>query len=246
MQGDRYPGQFPYQPGPYQPGPYQSGRPNQPRPRTWLWLLIIVAIALIVGVSVFGIFYFGVFNNSVGGGISGASPTSAPITGNNTPPPSGPCTYNSPYGFTTINADQQLVAFYRQLNVCWVRYQFHWDKIETQPGVYNWSSVDTAIATMNAAGIHVDFAIQSAPKWELVQSCFGVPYLPVLPKWPNLLRLSQLDTTANMGMVRSTLLRLVMRNTTSIIQEILLQVNSAVRPATMDLCSRLVIRQLRP
>src|SRR5436305_3244861 len=141
MQGNRYPDQFPYQ-----PGPYQSGGPNQPRPRTWLWLLIIMAIALIVGVSVFGIFYFGVFNNS--GGV-GARPTSVPT--------SGPCTINSPYGFTTIHADQQLVGYYKQLNICWVRYQFHWDKIETQPGIYNWSSVDTAIATMNAAGIHIDF-----------------------------------------------------------------------------------------
>ena len=171
MQGNGYPGQFPYQPGPYQPG-----GPNQPRPRTWLWLLIITAIALIVGVSVFGIFYFGVFGNN--GGIGGGSPTTVPsTTGNGTLPPSGPCKINSPYGFTTIHADQQLVGYYRQLNVCWVRYQFHWDKIETQPGVYNWAPVDAAVATMNAAGIHVDFAIQSAPKWDLVQSCFGVPYL---------------------------------------------------------------------
>src|SRR2546426_758186 len=156
MQGNRYPGQF----------------PNQPRPRTGLWLLIILVIALLVGVSVFGIFYFGVFSNT-GGGLVGVSPTS----GNKTPPPSGPCGANSPYGFTTIHADQQLVGYYKQLNVCWVRYQFHWDKIELKPAVYDWSQVDAAIATMNAANIHVDFAIQSAPQWDLVQNCFGVPYL---------------------------------------------------------------------
>ncbi len=159
MQGNRYPGQL----------------PNQSGPRTWLWLLIIIVSALIVGVLVFAIFYFGVFNNS-GGGI--ATPTRVPTTAsNNTPLPSGPCMTNSPYGFTTINADQQLVGYYKQLNVCWVRYQYHWDKIETRPGIYDWSQVDTAISTMNTAGIHVDFAIQSAPKWDLVQSCFGVPYL---------------------------------------------------------------------
>jgi hypothetical protein len=156
MQGNRYPGQF----------------PNQPGPRTGLWFLIILAIALIVGVSVFGIFYFGVFSNS-----GGVSLTAVPTTGNKTPPPSGPCTANSPYGFTTIHADQQLVGYYKQLNVCWVRYQFHWDKIELKPAVYDWSQVDAAIATMNAANIHVDFAIQSAPQWDLVQKCFGVPYL---------------------------------------------------------------------
>ncbi len=159
MQGNRYPGQL----------------PNQPGPRTWLWLLIILAIALLVGVLVFGIFYFGVFGNSRQGG---GSPTSVPTTtGNSTPPPSGPCRINSPYGFTTINADQQLVGYYKQLNVCWVRYQYHWNKIETKPGVYDWTQVDTAISTMNVAGIHIDFAIQSAPQWDLVQTCFGVPYL---------------------------------------------------------------------
>src|SRR5207245_10189959 len=135
MQGNRYPGQL----------------PNQPGPRTWLWLLIIIVSALIVGVLVFAIFYFGVFNNS-GGGIGTTTPTTA---SNNTPPPSGPCMTNSPYGFTTINADQQIVGYYKQLNVCWVRYQYHWDKIETKPGVYDWTKVDTAISTMNAAGIHV-------------------------------------------------------------------------------------------
>jgi len=149
MQGNRYPGQF----------------PNQPGPRIGLWLSIILLIALIVGVSVFGIFYFGVFGNS-----GGVSPTAVPTTtGNKTPPPSGPCEANSPYGFTTIHADQALVGYYKQLNVCWVRYQFHWDKIELKPAVYDWSQVDTAIATMNAANIHVDFAIQSAPQFfELV------------------------------------------------------------------------------
>ena len=70
MQGNRYPGQF----------------PNQPGPRIGLWLSIILLIALIVGVSVFGIFYFGVFGNS-----GGVSPTAVPTTtGNKTPPPSGP------------------------------------------------------------------------------------------------------------------------------------------------------------
>ena len=93
MQGNGYPGQFPYQPGPNQPG-----GPNQPRLKTWLWLLIIAAIALIVGVSVFGIFYFGVFGNNGGiGGIGGGNPTPVPsTTGNSTPPPSGPCKINSP------------------------------------------------------------------------------------------------------------------------------------------------------
>jgi hypothetical protein len=134
-----------------------------------------VAIALIVGVSVFAIFYYGVFS----GGVTQGSLTPVPsTTGNGTPPPSGPCTFKSPYGFTTINADEQLVGYYKQLNVCWVRYQFHWDKIEKSPGVYDWSAVDTAVQTMNAAGIHVDFAIQSAPSFNQTLTCYGTPYLP--------------------------------------------------------------------
>ena len=160
MEGNRFPGQFPNQ-------------PNQSRSRIGLWLLIILAIAIIVGVSVFGFIYYGPFNNSQ----RGVSPTSVPTIGNHTSSQGGPCTANSPYGFTTIHADQQLVDLYKQLNVCWVRYQYHWDKIEKQQGIYDWSQVDASIASMNAAGIHVDFAIQYAPKWDLVQSCFGVPYL---------------------------------------------------------------------
>jgi hypothetical protein len=97
---------------------------------------------------------------------------------------SPPCTTDSPYGFTTINADTQLVKVYKQLNVCWVRYQYHWRKqgkkpgIETDPGVYNWGPVDAAIMTMNAADIHVDFAIQYAPSWRLSQTCEGTLFLP--------------------------------------------------------------------
>jgi hypothetical protein len=46
--------------------------------------------------------------------------------------------------------------------------------------VYNWSQVDAAIATMNAANIHVDFAIQGAPDWDLTQICSadGKHFLP--------------------------------------------------------------------
>lgn len=78
-----------------------------------------------------------------------------------------------------IHADALLVTVYKQLNVCWVRYQYHWKQqgkkpgIETGPGVYNWGSVDTSIEAMNAANIHVDFAIQYAPSWRLSQTCKG-------------------------------------------------------------------------
>ena len=141
-------------------------------------ILIIIAVLLVVGALGFAVLaYTGV---TLPGGISiGSQPTATPtsISTGYTPKPSGPCTQNSPYGFTTIHADSSLVAAYKQLDVCWVRYQYHWDKIERQPGVYTWTNVDAAIATMNAAHIYVDFAIQSPPKWDLVQTCFGTPYL---------------------------------------------------------------------
>src|SRR5205814_451518 len=144
-------------------GVMQNNRPTPPRdtinrPPTARLLLAILGIALVVGAAIFSIFYFGVFKQP------GPGPTTTP-----TPivqPGGGSCTANSPYGFTTIHADAQLVTFYKQLNVCWVRYQIHWRKqgakagIETSPGVYDWSQVDAAVAAMNAAHIHIDFAIQ--------------------------------------------------------------------------------------
>ncbi|HLX55439.1 MAG TPA: glycosyl hydrolase [Ktedonobacteraceae bacterium] len=137
-------------------------------------ILIILAIGLLVGVAVFSIFYFVVFKPG-----TGSTGTPTPIV-SSSPGPAGPCTSNSPYGFTTIHADSLLVSAYKQLDVCWVRYQYHWNKIETSPGVYDWSQVDAGIATMNAAHIHVDFAIQSAPTWDLTQVCpaDGLHYLP--------------------------------------------------------------------
>ena len=141
-------------------------------------ILIIVAVLLVVGVLGFAVLAYSGLQLPGGIGFS-PRPTATPTSISNgyTPGPSGPCTQNSPYGFTTIHADSSLVTVYKQLNVCWVRYQYHWDKIERKPGVYTWTDVDAAIATMNAAHIYVDFAIQYSPQWDLVQSCFGTPYL---------------------------------------------------------------------
>src|SRR5947208_11547474 len=74
-----------------------------------LWIVIIGSIALILGLSVFAIFYFGIFNQT------GQTSTPTPVLNGNP----GPCTIDSPYGFTTITADAQLVTIYKQLNVCW-------------------------------------------------------------------------------------------------------------------------------
>src|SRR6266567_4633312 len=142
---------------------------------SWRPMLLILAIGLLVGVLVFSIFFFAVFKRS------DTSSTPTPIvTGSPPAGTGGPCTSNSPYGFTTIHADTQLVSVYKQLDVCWVRYQYHWSKIETSAGVYDWGPVDAAVATMNAAKIHIDFAIQYGPSWDLTQVCSadGQHFLP--------------------------------------------------------------------
>ena len=154
----------------------QNQYPGPALNRNWARkALIILSVAALLGISAAAAFFV---VHSRGGG-QGNLATITPFTG--TAPGgtgnSGRCTSGSPYGFTTIHADQQLVTLYKQLNVCWVRYQYHWDKIEQSPGVYDWSQVDAAIQTMNAAGIHVDFAIQKVPDFHKTQSCLGVPFL---------------------------------------------------------------------
>ena len=153
---------------------YQGPPPNRPPSRT-LIAIVVVLFALVIGVgSAVALLVI----NGQGNG-PGPKPTPTAITGGK----GGPCNQNSPYGFTTIHADSQLVSVYKQLNVCWVRYQVHWwDKnkkggIETAPGVQDWSQVDAAVAAMNQAGIHIDFPIQSAPSWDMTQKCNGVPFL---------------------------------------------------------------------
>jgi len=155
---------------------FQNGskRPgsNLPRQRKLLILGLLLLALIIGGGSV--IAYFVLENKGT------ASPGGS--TGNGTG--NGICTANSPYGFTTIHADEQLAAIYRQLNVCWVRYQVHWwnhnkkGGIESAPGQYNWSTLDTAVQEMNAAHIFIDFPIQDAPSWDRTQVCEGVSFLP--------------------------------------------------------------------
>src|SRR5438874_10966716 len=104
------------------------------------WVFTALAIGLVVVAFVIPIYYFGVFRGSQ----NETRTLTTTVVVNNPTGRGGPC-FNSPYGFTTIYADSQLVSFYKQLNVCWVRYQFHWAKtgkkpgIETSPNVYDWS-----------------------------------------------------------------------------------------------------------
>ncbi|WP_165423050.1 glycosyl hydrolase [Ktedonosporobacter rubrisoli] len=84
----------------------------------------------------------------------------------------GKCDENSPYGFTTVNADATLIALYRQMGICWVRYQIHVKSMLSGGGIY-WGTLDSVVALMNSAGIHLDVPIQC-----FQGSCFKTPSIP--------------------------------------------------------------------
>src|ERR1700693_6364412 len=106
-----------------QTGPASGGRP--------LLLILAIGLLLVTGAAGFSIFCFPAAGRP---GTTPATPPAPTVPGSPGAGSGGPCTPSSPYGFTTIHADSQLVSVYRQLDVCWVRYQYHWSKIETAAG----------------------------------------------------------------------------------------------------------------
>ena len=65
-----------------------------------------------------------------------------------------------PYGFTVYTIfREETVADLEQLHVDWIRYQLNWSDIEPQPGQYDWSKLDAAVALANAHHIHMTFPI---------------------------------------------------------------------------------------
>src|SRR6266852_1784721 len=105
--------------------------------------------------------------------VSGPSGHSTPTVSQTQP------SSESPYGFTVYeDVDSQTIAYLKQLGVTWLRYQLRWADIEPQPGKYDWSKIDEAIALANANDIHITFPIQDAPSWALTQVCEGTHFLP--------------------------------------------------------------------
>ena len=103
------------------------------------------------------------------GGSSQQNPTPTPTlrTGGNIT-----AGFNSPYGFTVAAAiDQDLIARYKMLNITWVREQVPWNRIETAPGTYDWSTLDSQIQLAHANGLHVSFVLQGAPRWHTHPPC---------------------------------------------------------------------------
>jgi hypothetical protein len=56
-------------------------------------------------------------------------------------------------------------------NISWVREQLPWNRIETSPGNYDWSTLDQQIQLANTNGLHVSFVLQGAPSWHLHPPC---------------------------------------------------------------------------
>jgi hypothetical protein len=83
---------------------------------------------------------------------------------------------SSPYGFTPpVPPDQ---AKLNASHVGWVRQGLDWSSIETSPGVYNFGTLDQAVAQENAAGVQISVVIQDAPGFRKTQACNGVSLFP--------------------------------------------------------------------
>jgi hypothetical protein len=89
------------------------------------------------------------------------------------------CSAQSPYGFTTPHAESRLVSLYAELGVCWLRYQIHEAALVTSSGAYQWNQLDTVVAAMNTAHIHLDVPLECfAPPGGGTDACFSHPTLP--------------------------------------------------------------------
>jgi len=83
---------------------------------------------------------------------------------------------SNPYGFTLpVPPDQGKV---NASHVGWVRQGLDWSSIETSPGVYNFGTLDQAVAQENAAGVQISVVIQDAPGFRKTQLCNGVNLFP--------------------------------------------------------------------
>jgi hypothetical protein len=119
--------------------------------------------------------------SSGAGNLTGSQGADLPCPGSDPANGAGmpACSSQSPYGFTTPHADSRLVSLYTQLGVCWVRYQIHEAALVTSSGSYQWNRLDTVVATMNAAHIHLDVPLQCfAPPGGGTDACFSHPTLP--------------------------------------------------------------------
>src|SRR3989475_10289102 len=90
--------------------------------------------------------------------------------------PASAATGGIAYGFTApVPPDQ---AKLNASHVGWVRQGLDWSSIETSPGVYDFRTLDRAVAQENAAGVQITVPIQDAPGFRKTQVCNGVSLFP--------------------------------------------------------------------
>ena len=82
-------------------------------------------------------------------------------------------TVDSPYGFTDAqdNFKDSTVDYMHDLKLSWIRSQLDWARIETAPGVYDWSLLDATVNRANAGNVNLVFPIRNAPTFHLTQTC---------------------------------------------------------------------------
>jgi len=90
--------------------------------------------------------------------------------------PASAATGGIAYGFTApVPPDQ---AKLNASHVGWVRQGLDWSSIETSPGVYDFRTLDRAVAQENAAGVQITVPLQDAPGFRKTQVCNGVSLFP--------------------------------------------------------------------
>lgn len=78
---------------------------------------------------------------------------------------------DNPYGVTTYTAVAsrlqlaQLFTHISSLGLTWLRCQYPTNSIDSPQGTYTWTGLDNAVATCNAAGVNISFALMQPPSW---------------------------------------------------------------------------------
>jgi polysaccharide biosynthesis protein PslG len=70
---------------------------------------------------------------------------------------------------------ERVLALVRNAGFTWARQQIHWRDIETQPGSYDWRTLDAAVAAAEAAQIKLMLSVVRSPAWLTANGQGGLP-----------------------------------------------------------------------
>lgn len=172
--------------------------PNSPSPVRWL--LLMLAIALIVGVSVFAVFYYGVFNGGRGT-VPGTRTSSTPVI------PSGiaitanfgsrqnhsypiPSTLFGFNGLKKINSSSAIFNYLKQAHITLARIgldvptTFPTPASLINPSQQQWSDFDQQMTLVQSQGMHAIVTIAYTPSWlqpQITPCAAGVSTSHVMP-----------------------------------------------------------------